>query len=91
MRIFNELVLKFEKPDWSKNPEFGVIDTILEGHPEIYDIFKFDIFGNDNVSDFGRGDTPTVEQIVRAAIYKEIKGYDYLPKNMQMAVRLYTT
>ena len=77
MKIFNDLVLKFEKPDWSKNPEFGVIDTILEVHPEIYDIFKFDIAGNDDVSKFGRGDTPTVEQIVRAAIYKEIKSYDY--------------
>ena len=77
MKIFNDLVLKFEKSDWSKNPEFGVIDTILEVHPEIYDIFKFDIAGNDDVSNFGRGDTPTVEQIVRAAIYKEIKGYDY--------------
>ena len=77
MKIFNDLVLKFEKSDWSKNPEFGVIDTILEVHPEIYDIFKFDIAGNDYVNNFGRGDTPTVEQIVRAAIYKEIKGYDY--------------
>jgi IS5 family transposase len=77
MKIFNDLVLKFQKPDWSKNPEFGVIDTILELHPEIYHIFKVDITGNDDVNNFGRGDTPTVEQIVRAAIYKEIKGYDY--------------
>ena len=77
MKIFNDLVLKFEKSDWSKNPEFGVIDTILELHPEIYHIFKLDIAGNDDVNNFGRGDTPTVEQIVRAAIYKEIKGYDY--------------
>jgi len=77
MKIFNDLVLKFEKSDWSKNPEFGVIDTILGLHPEIYQIFKFDISGNDDVNNFGRGDTPTVEQIVRAAIYKEIKGYDY--------------
>lgn len=77
MKIFNDLVLKFEKSDWSKNPEFGVIDTILELHPEIYRIFKFDIAGNDEVNNFGRGDTPTVEQIVRAAIYKELKSYDY--------------
>ncbi len=77
MKIFNDLVLKFEKSDWSKNPEFGVIDSVLEVHPEIYGIFKFDIAGNDDVNNFGRGDTPTVEQIVRAAIYKEIKGYDY--------------
>ena len=77
MNLYNDLVLKFEKPDWSKNPEFGVIDTILELHPEIYHIFKYDIVGNEDISVFGRKDTPTVEQIVRAAIYKEIKGYDY--------------
>jgi transposase, IS5 family len=77
MKFYNEWVLKFEKSDWSKNPEFGVIDTILELHPEIYQIFKFDIVGNEDVTIFGRKDTPTVEQIVRAAIYKEMKGYDY--------------
>ena len=77
MKLFNELKLKFEHPNWTKNPEFGVIDTILELHPEIYNIFKFDIIGNEDISIFGRKDTPTVEQIVRAAIYKEIKGFDY--------------
>ena len=77
MKIYNDLVLKFENPDWSKNPEFGVIDTILELHPEIYNLFKLDIVGREDVSKFGRGDTPSVEQIVRAAFYKEIKGYDY--------------
>jgi len=77
MKLFNDLVLKFEKSDWAKNPEFGVIYSILEVNPEIYGIFKSDISGNDNISNSGRGDTPTVEQIVRAAIYKEIKGYDY--------------
>ena len=77
MKLYNDLVLKFEKSDWSKNPEFGVIDTILEFHPEIYHIFKSDIIGNEDINNFGRKDTPTVEQIVRAAIYKEMKGYDY--------------
>ncbi len=77
MKLYSDLVLKFEKSDWSKNPEFGVIDTILELHPEIYHIFKSDIIGNEDINNFGRKDTPTVEQIVRAAIYKEMKGYDY--------------
>lgn len=77
MKILNEVKLKFEKIDWALNPEFNVIDTILELHPEIYRIFKFEIAGNDDVNKFGRGDTPTVEQIVRAGIYKEIKGCDY--------------
>jgi len=77
MKIFNDWALKFEKSDWSRNPEFGVIDTILESHPEIIQLFKSDIVGNEQISVFGRGDTPSVEQIVRAAIFKEIKGYDY--------------
>jgi IS5 family transposase len=77
MKLFNDLVLKFEKSDWANYPEFGVIDSILEVRPEIYHLFKLDIAGNDDVNNFGRGDTPSVEQIVRAAIYKELKGYDY--------------
>ena len=72
MNLYNDLVLKFEKSDWSKNPKFGVIDTILELHPEIYHIFKSNIIGNEDVSILGRKDIPTFEQIVRAAVYKGI-------------------
>lgn len=77
MKKFNEWVLKFEKPDWKQNPVLGVIDTILELHPEIIDLCNRDIIGYEQMSEFGRQDTPSVEQIVRAAIYKEMKGYDY--------------
>jgi IS5 family transposase len=77
MKIFNDLLIKFEKPDWSKNPEFGLIDTILEKHPELYDIITVDILSGIKESIFGRKDNPTVEQIIRAAIYKEMKGLDY--------------
>ena len=77
MKIFSDLLLKFEKPDWSKNPEFGLIDTILENHPELYDILKSDILSGVKESVFGRKDNPTVEQIMRAAIYKEMRGLDY--------------
>lgn len=77
MQLFNELVLKFERPDWSKNPEFGLIDTIFEMHPELYGIVAEDITSGEKVSNFGRKDVPSVEQIVRAAIYKEMKGLDY--------------
>jgi IS5 family transposase len=77
MKLFNDLKLKFEHPDWSKNPEFGLIDTILEKHPNIILMLKDDILMGDTESNFGRGDSPTVEQIVRAAIFKEMKGLDY--------------
>lgn len=77
MKLFNELVLKFELPDWSKNPEFGLIDTLLVMHPELILLLKNDIMKGEKESVFGRKDVPTVEQIVRAAIYKEMKGLDY--------------
>ena len=77
MKIFNELLLKFEKPDWSANPEFCVIDTILESRPDIILMLKSDIIGSERASTFGRQDTPSVEQIVRAAIFKEMRGMDY--------------
>lgn len=77
MKLFNELCLKFEETDWSLNPEFGLIDTILEKHLELYEIVAPDILPANKASLFGRGDVPSVEQIVRAAIYKELKSYDY--------------
>jgi IS5 family transposase len=77
MKLFSALTLKFEKSDWALNPEFGLIDTLLEQHPELLLIVKEDIMGKEKESSFGRGDVPTVEQIMRAAIYKEMKGLDY--------------
>lgn len=77
MKIFSDLLLKFEKPDWSANPEFCVIDTILDSHPNLILILKSDIIGAEKASTFGRQDTPSVEQIVRAAIFKEMRGLDY--------------
>ncbi len=77
MKYFNDFLLKFEKPDWSANPEFCVIDTILESRPDLILMFGSDIIGDEVASSFGRQDTPSVEQIVRAAIYKEMKGMDY--------------
>lgn len=77
MKIFNEWLLKFEQPNWSSNPEFGLIDTILEKHPYLIILLKGEIVGKEPENNFGRKDTPTVEQIIRAAIFKEMKGYDY--------------
>jgi len=77
MKIFKKLLLKFEKSDWSTNPEFCVIDTILESRPDIILMLKSDIIGSERASSFGRQDTPSVEQIVRAAIFKEMRGLEY--------------
>ena len=77
MQLFEPLRLKFEKANWARNPEFGLMDTILEKHPELFDNLKNDIVEGNKVSEFGRKDIPSVEQIVRAAIYKELKQLDY--------------
>ncbi len=77
MKLFEALTLKFEKTDWALNPEFGLLDTILEQHPELLKILEPDIIAGNKKSVFGRGDTPSIEQVVRAAFYKEIKQLDY--------------
>lgn len=77
MKIFNELILKFDRPDWSKNPELGLIDTILDKRPGLLGLLSDDVTSGCNLSEFGRKDTPTVEQVVRAAIYKEFKSMTY--------------
>lgn len=77
MKLFEEFKLKFDLPDWSRDPELGLIDTILEQHPHLIYLLQEDIAGGEKESVFGRKDTPSVEQIVRAAIYKELKGLEY--------------
>lgn len=77
MNLYNKLDLKLSQADWSKNPELGLLDTLLEEHPELLDYVKAEIMSGQKSSNFGRGDMPSVEQILRAALYKEIKGLDY--------------
>jgi len=68
MKLFTDLTLKFEQANWAKNPEFGLMDTILEQHTELLNIVAKDIIKKAKKSNFGRGDVPSVEQIMRAAI-----------------------
>ena len=77
MKLFEDLKLKFEQPNWARDPELGLVDTILDEHPELLAILQTDIVKGTTESVFGRKDTPSVEQIVRAAIYKELKGLEY--------------
>jgi IS5 family transposase len=55
----------------------ALIDTVLEQHPELYEIVKEDIKRIGKDSEAGRQDSPTLEQIVRAALYKEMKKLNY--------------
>jgi IS5 family transposase len=77
MRLFEAFRLQFEKPDWSLNPEFGLIDSILDLHPDLLKLAEPDILYGTKQSEFGRKDIPSVEQIFRAALYKEMKQLDY--------------
>jgi IS5 family transposase len=77
LKLLNDLKLQFERELWALNPELAVIDTILAQHPEIIEMVKDDVTGRQASSDVGRQDMPTVEQIVRAAIYKEMKNLTY--------------
>ena len=77
MKILNDLRLKLEKPLWALDPELAFIDTILNENPRFYEIIAPDIMELNKSSKVGRQDSPTVEQVVRAALYKEIKKLDY--------------
>jgi len=70
-------MLKFEDGNWAGDPELGLMDTILEQNPKLIKMLESDITQGNPGSTFGRQDTPSVEQIVRAAIYKEMKNLDY--------------
>lgn len=77
MEILNNLMLRFENPLWAKAPELAVIDTILEQNPYIIGIVEQDIMLGLKNNNMGRKDNPTVEQILRIAIYKELRGLTY--------------
>lgn len=77
MQLFDNFKIQFEQPNWRLDPELGLIDSILDHYPHLIIKVKEDITSNEKPSQFGRKDTPTVEQIVRAAIYKELKELDY--------------
>jgi IS5 family transposase len=77
MKMFGPLKSKFEQPNWANDIELTLVDTVLEQRPDLIEMFEADIRRGSKNSVFGRGDVPTVEQIVRAAIYKEIKNLNY--------------
>jgi IS5 family transposase len=49
----------------------------LDTRPDIYNLVKDEITSGEKNNNLGRKDRPTVEQIVRAAIYKEVKKLSY--------------
>ncbi len=77
LKLLNDLKLQFEKELWALKPELAVIEAILNKHPEIYELVQQDITRGKEDNPLCRKDIPTVEEIVRAAIYKEMKNLTY--------------
>ena len=73
MKLLNDLRLGLERPIWALDPELALIDTILNEQPRLYELVAADIMDLNKGSAMGRQDSPTVEQVVRAALYKEMK------------------
>jgi IS5 family transposase len=76
MKLLNELSLTLENPYWSADTEFALLDTILTLHPEICELVRSDFSAHTRKS-LGRKDSPTIEQILRGALYKELKHLTY--------------
>ena len=54
MKLFEELWIKFKKPDWSRDIEIGLTDTILEQHPHILFLLQDDTTAGTSESIFGK-------------------------------------
>ncbi len=77
MKILTPFQDKTNQPLWHLDPELALFDTILTQYPEMIDLVKDDVLALSKQNGLGRQDSPSVEQIVRAAIYKEVKGLSY--------------
>jgi len=87
MKILNELRLKLEKPLWALDPELAFIDTILNENPRFYEIIAPDIMELNKSSKVGRQDSPTVEQVVRAALIRRSRSWIIVNLNMRRKIR----
>lgn len=77
MRLFISSTLKFLQVNLVRKPEFDLLDSLLTGHPELIRIIAEDVTRGSEGENFSMGDTRSVEQIMRAALYKGLKGLDY--------------
>ena len=84
MEVFNELKLRFDDPIWMYSPELALFDIFLEKHPEIVRAVGLDVLKLVKNNGKGRQDSPSVETVLRAAIYMSIEKLTYrdLEKHM---------
>ena len=84
MKLYTDLKLRFDTPIWGLHPELALFDVLLDKNPDFGKIVSTDVLSGIKVSPFGRKDSPSIEQILRAAIYKEIKGLKYRELEVDM-------
>jgi transposase, IS5 family len=84
MRLRNELKLHFDTPIWGLYPELALFDVLLDKNPHFVKLVSKDVLFELKDSTLGRKDSPTVEQVLRAAIYKEIKKLTYRELEVDM-------
>ena len=84
MKLYNELKLRFDTPIWGLHPELAFFDILLDKNPHFVKLVSNDVLSGIKESSFGRKDSPTVEQVLRAAIYKEIKRLTYRELEVDM-------
>lgn len=77
MQLLSQALLQFQKVDWRRDPELGLIDLIFNRYPSLIQLLATDITKGQSAKTMGRQDSPTVEQVVRAAVFKELKKLDY--------------
>ncbi len=77
MNVLTPFQDKTNQSLWHLDPELALFDPVLETHPEVVDLVKDDVLAVGKNNGLGRQDSPSVEQVVRAAIYKEVKGLSY--------------
>lgn len=77
MELYNDLKFRFTQANWAIHPELALFDVCLSRHPELVKFVENDVLAGIEDSVFGRKDSPTVEQVLRGAIYKEIKQLTY--------------
>lgn len=84
MVLHNELKLRFDDPIWAYSPELALFDIFIEKHPEIVKEVSKDVLKRVKNNGKGRQDSPTVETVLRAAIYMSIEKLTYrdLEKHM---------
>src|SRR5665647_2629045 len=92
MELHNELKLRFDDPIWAYSPELALFDIFIEKHPEMVKEVGKDVLKLVKNNGKGRQDSPSVETVLRAAIYMSIEKLTYrnLEKDMYDCL-LYTS